>query len=221
VKFATSLGGYSFERAYAELEWLLEDDRWKTVGPGFSDINAFLGTLNFADFRITAERRKKIASRLAAIEASQRATARMLGVNHVTIRKDLAGEKSPPPPQKPKETRPDDEPIGEKSPPTGDTPAAPTGLLQSPEVTASAARHMGELQAAIGSAADAGVPEKDKKGAESERPPAADPDEGAECAASGLIRGGENRACPMREARRVQGVGRPHGGTRLLREAGE
>lgn len=135
---------------YAELEWLLDGDRWKTVGGGFSDINEFLGTLNFADFRITAERRKKIAGRLAAIEASQRATARMLGVGVGTVSRDLDVPNGTPKAEKPNKIRAEDVPnvpngtpsagasASENSPPpapSGDAPAAPVGLLQSPAAT--------------------------------------------------------------------------------------
>ena len=97
-----------------------------------------------------AERRKKIASRLASIEASQRATARMLGVEKRTIGRDLSGANAPASSEELNEISPAFEPSGAKAPlPKGDTPAAPSPLLQSPEVTASAARHLGELQAAI------------------------------------------------------------------------
>ena len=40
------LAGYSLERAFQKLEWLIEGDRWKTVGDGFEDVNAFLDTSN-------------------------------------------------------------------------------------------------------------------------------------------------------------------------------
>ena len=91
---AVHLSSYSFERACSELEWLLEHDRWRQVGGGFPHINGFLSTIDLSGFRIAVEQRKEIAKRLKSIEASQRATARMLGVNHRTIGNDL-GENSP------------------------------------------------------------------------------------------------------------------------------
>jgi hypothetical protein len=45
------LAGYSLERAFRKLEWLLEDDRWKTVGGGYEDINAFLDTIQLDELR--------------------------------------------------------------------------------------------------------------------------------------------------------------------------
>ena len=111
---AVHISGYTFERACSELEWLLEQDRWKEVGRGFDDINTFLATLDLSGFRIVVERRQKLAKKLEAIEASQRATARALGVDHRTIGHDLAGENSPPP--DPAHAAPS-LPAGENSPP--------------------------------------------------------------------------------------------------------
>ena len=94
------ISGYSMERACGEFEWLLEDDRWKQCASGFKDVHAFLATIDLSEFRIHAERRKKIAAKLAAIDASQRETAKLLGVDKETIRGDLGrktrGENSPP-----------------------------------------------------------------------------------------------------------------------------
>ncbi len=86
---AVHISGYSFERACSELEWLLEEDRWQQIGGGFDDINAFLSTIDLSEFRIAIDQRKKLAKRLQEIEASQRATAKMLGVDEGTIRGDL------------------------------------------------------------------------------------------------------------------------------------
>jgi N6-adenosine-specific RNA methylase IME4 len=99
------LSGYSFERAFGELEWLLDDDRWKRVGGGFDDINAFLATIDLSEFRLAIDQRKKIAKRLQQIEATQRDTAKLLGVGKGTIHRDLApnGATSPKDKQKPEE----------------------------------------------------------------------------------------------------------------------
>lgn len=83
------ISGYSLERAVGELNWLLEDERWKKVGAGYTDINDFLKTLNFSDFKIAVEQRKEIAKKLSELQASQRATAKMLGVSNVTVKNDL------------------------------------------------------------------------------------------------------------------------------------
>jgi len=86
---ATHISGYSLERAVSEFEWLLENNRWKEVGTGYDDINDFLKTLNFSEFKIAIEQRKKIAQKLKELEASQRATANTLGVSPDTINKDV------------------------------------------------------------------------------------------------------------------------------------
>lgn len=88
---AVHVTGYTFERACSELEWLLEEDRWKLVG--YSEIDDFMATVKFDGLKPVVERRKKIAKRLAELGAGQRATARMLGVDETTVRRDL--EKRP------------------------------------------------------------------------------------------------------------------------------
>lgn len=86
---AVHLSGYTMERACSELEWLLKDNRWQGVAGGFQDINAFLATMDLAEFRWAVDRRKNLARQLQELEASQRATARMLGVGVATINRDL------------------------------------------------------------------------------------------------------------------------------------
>ena len=49
---AVHISGYSFERACKELEWLLEENRWKQCGKGFDNIDDFLLTIDFSDFKI-------------------------------------------------------------------------------------------------------------------------------------------------------------------------
>lgn len=82
------ISGYSLERAIWEFEWLLEDNRWKNVGSGYDDIEEFIKTLNFSEFKIVIEQRKKIVQKLDELKASQRAIARMLGLSHTTIQND-------------------------------------------------------------------------------------------------------------------------------------
>lgn len=81
--------GYSFERACTHLEWLLEDNRWQRCGD-FSDVNQFLGSLRFDQFRPVAEARKRIATKIKALqpEASNRQIAATLGVGRRTIDRD-------------------------------------------------------------------------------------------------------------------------------------
>ena len=84
------ISGYSFERASQKFEWLLEDDRWKNISPGYDDIDKFIATIDFSEFKISIEKRKKISKKLADLRATQRASAKMLGVGAGTIARDVA-----------------------------------------------------------------------------------------------------------------------------------
>ena len=63
--------------------------RWQRVGGGFTDINEFLKATDLGEFRLLVEHRQRIVKRLAALDAGQRATARMLGVSKETVARDL------------------------------------------------------------------------------------------------------------------------------------
>ncbi|HEB09833.1 MAG TPA: hypothetical protein ENI06_01310 [Spirochaetales bacterium] len=82
------ISGYSFGRACRNLEWLIDEDRWKTVGQGFEDINDFLATIDLSHFKIAIEQRKQLSKKLAAIEATEREAARLLGVSAATSHRD-------------------------------------------------------------------------------------------------------------------------------------
>jgi N6-adenosine-specific RNA methylase IME4 len=88
------ISGYTFERACGELEWLLDKNRWRECGRGYKDINAFLATIDFSEFRVALEQRKKLAKRLADLGAGQRATAKLIGVGEATIGRDKGTRKS-------------------------------------------------------------------------------------------------------------------------------
>jgi N6-adenosine-specific RNA methylase IME4 len=91
------IAGYTFERACGKLEWLLENDRWRGVGDGFSDVNEFMASIRLDTFRPLAEQRKRIAQRIKELQpkVSNRQIAKTLGVDHKTVSNDLAGENSP------------------------------------------------------------------------------------------------------------------------------
>lgn len=86
---AVHMTGYSFERACRELEWLLEDNRWKQCGAGFERIDDFLETVDFSEFKIPIEQRKKLAKKLTDLRATQRAVAGTLGVDPMTVNRDV------------------------------------------------------------------------------------------------------------------------------------
>jgi len=97
---AVHITGYTFERACTELEWLLKDGRWKTVGQRFEDIDNFLKTINFSSFKIAVDQRKKLVKQLEDLRATQRATAKMLGVTQPTVHRDLESDTNVSKPEK-------------------------------------------------------------------------------------------------------------------------
>lgn len=99
---AVHLSGYTAARACDELSWLLRQDRWKHVSPGFNDIDDFLETLKLSDFRFAVEQRKLLVQQLADLKAGQRSTGRLLGVAEKTIRRDKAAAHAATDPQNPK-----------------------------------------------------------------------------------------------------------------------
>ena len=113
------LAGYSFERAVQKLDHLLADDRWQQCGEFDGDVNKFLASISLADFRPTIDQRKSIVRKLAAIEASQRAIAKVVGVSQATVTTDLKDEQNRSPAQKkPNGTKGSDPPSEQNRSPT-------------------------------------------------------------------------------------------------------
>lgn len=83
--------GYTFARACSQLEWLLTDGKWKKCGDGFKDVNEFLDSFRFTDFKVVAEKRKKLATMIKSLQpkVSNRQIAKTLGVAKDTIKRDL------------------------------------------------------------------------------------------------------------------------------------
>ena len=68
LKEGVHIAGYTFERAFANLDWLLKEDRWKTVGGGFSDVNKFVASVQLDNFRVLAEQRRSTAKAIKALQ---------------------------------------------------------------------------------------------------------------------------------------------------------
>ena len=83
------VSSYSAERAVHDFKKLIKDDAWKEVGSGFDDINVFLKSISLANYKIGIEDRKEISVMLEEINASQRATAKALGVGRATVQRDI------------------------------------------------------------------------------------------------------------------------------------
>src|SRR5262245_13431961 len=95
---AVHTSGYTASRSCDELEWLLDEDRWKSIGNGFTTGAEFLSAINLSEFKFVAERRKKLAHKLLELEgASHRVVAKALGVSKSTITNDVqdCGQKWP------------------------------------------------------------------------------------------------------------------------------
>ncbi len=83
------ISGYTFKRASKKFKSLLENDEWKEVSPGFDDIDKYIATIDFSEFKMAIEERKEISKLLAEKRATQRAAARLLGVGVGTINRDI------------------------------------------------------------------------------------------------------------------------------------
>jgi len=125
---AVHVTGYTMGRACVSLEYLLEDDRWKTLGDGFEDIDRFLETIDLSQFKIAVDKRKKLAKKLGELQATQRATAKALGVTKSTVNRDLQ-----PVPSGTKESVASDIGIPEKETVPDGTPAPPPVLSMAGE----------------------------------------------------------------------------------------
>ena len=69
---------------------MLEANRWQQLGSQYRDVNQFLDSIKLDNFRMVAEKRKRIAERIKELQpdASNRAIAQTLGVTHTTINRD-------------------------------------------------------------------------------------------------------------------------------------
>lgn len=90
---STHLAGYGLQRAWTELESLLEENRFQELSRGYADVNEFMAAAKglFASLNIDPAGRKRIAQRVKELqpEASQRAIAGVLGVDQKTVQRDL------------------------------------------------------------------------------------------------------------------------------------
>jgi N6-adenosine-specific RNA methylase IME4 len=81
----------SVVRAFKFTEELLTDGAWKRVGPGFTDVNVFLASVQLSkDMKPALDARKNLAARIRELqpEASNRAIAKHLGVGRSSIDRD-------------------------------------------------------------------------------------------------------------------------------------
>lgn len=108
--------GYAFERGCRRLKDLLVDDKWKDCGTGFTNIEAFLASLQLDRFRKLTEERRELAALIKAAQpaVSNRAIAKAMGVGRSTINDDVAETR----PQKAKKANGDNEGAAGSRPPS-------------------------------------------------------------------------------------------------------
>jgi len=123
LKESAHLSGYTFARTTEWLESLLADDSWQQVGPGFTDVNIFLRSIDLSPFDLS-ENRPSLVRRIKDLQpdASVRAIADALGESKSQVQRDLH-------PPVPDGTPPPSDPLPdleELSPPVPNgTPAQP------------------------------------------------------------------------------------------------
>lgn len=90
LKEAAHLSGYTFARTTEWLESLLAGDGWREVGPGFTDVNVFLRSIDLSPFNI-GDNRPGLVRRIKDLqpESSERAIASAVGASPATIHRDL------------------------------------------------------------------------------------------------------------------------------------
>ncbi len=90
LKEAADISGYTFARSGDWLEVLLAGDAWRTVGPGFSDVNAFLRSIDISAFNM-GENRPALVRRIRELQpdASVRAIAEAIGEPKSNVHRDL------------------------------------------------------------------------------------------------------------------------------------
>lgn len=128
------ISGYGFERMTRELDLLLTGDDWKSVGPGFSDVNAFLKSIDLSAFNI--KDRAKLHNRIKELqpEASTRAIGKMTGTPQRTVADHIAS-------RQPERNRSD----AEESTPPQQQQAGPGERNRSTEPTSALQRPAGEV----------------------------------------------------------------------------
>ncbi len=82
-----------------ELELLLAGDEWRRVGPGYTDVNAFLRSIDLSPFNL-GENRPRLHRRIKELQpkASTRAIGQATGTPETTTRRDLTAPNGAPEP---------------------------------------------------------------------------------------------------------------------------
>lgn len=130
------ISGYGFERMTDELEWLLEEERWKKVGQGYDDVNVFLRSIDLSAFNLGEKKRLHQRIKELQPDASNRAIGKATGTPEPTVRRHLKSGASNDAPETIDGTRDQEQ---QKPSASNDAPK-PTPFQRSPEDVAKAAR---------------------------------------------------------------------------------
>ena len=146
------LSGFTLERAFEKLEWLLTGNRWRSVGGGFDDVNAFMATIKFDTLQATIEPRKRIVSRIKTLQpkASKRAIARTLGVSEGTVRSDIIAQNYAPAGKKTREGKGTEKPGAQNTQGPVTSGARAAKVVGRAERVADRQRSVGERVAKVG-----------------------------------------------------------------------
>jgi phage N-6-adenine-methyltransferase len=87
---AAHISGYGFDRMTDELLWLLDGDHWRHVGPGYSNVNEFLRSIDMSAFNIADK--VTLHRRIHELQptATERAIGQATGTPKSTVHRDLA-----------------------------------------------------------------------------------------------------------------------------------
>lgn len=121
------IAGYTFARMQREIVELLQSDEWQKVGSGFDHPNDFMRSIDLSAWKIEDRPNFVRALKTAESRLSNRAIAAAVGVDEITVRRDVA---------------PDDvaEPVSDPSAATNVAPAFSEGEKAAKLADKSAAR---------------------------------------------------------------------------------
>jgi N6-adenosine-specific RNA methylase IME4 len=90
------VAGYSLERGFDRIEWLLEEGRWRQCG--FDTLEAFLESINLKLFKPVIEQRQRIVAAIKREDArvSNRKIAKALNVDPETVNRDVRAANAAP-----------------------------------------------------------------------------------------------------------------------------
>ncbi len=136
---AAHISGYTFERLVNELEDLFTGERWQQVGPGYTDVNTFLRSIDLSPFNL-GKNRPRLHKRIKELQpkASTRAIGQATGTAQSTVADHLNPpdrNRSPEPVTGASDLQRQDEPDRNRSPELGGRQAAKLAKRRADRIT--------------------------------------------------------------------------------------